>query len=72
MATDLRIDAENKPGALAAIAKALGDAGVNIEGYCGVGNGGQGVIHLLVDDAAGAVACSRAGRTRSPWSARRC
>jgi hypothetical protein len=54
MATDLRIDAENKPGALASIAKALGDAGVNIEGYCGVGNGGQGVIHLLVDDAAGA------------------
>ncbi len=54
MATDLRIDAENKPGALASIAKALGDAGVNIEGYCGVGNGGHGVIHLLVDDAAGA------------------
>jgi hypothetical protein len=54
MATDLRIDAENHPGVLAAIAGALGDAGVNIEGYCGVANGGRGVIHLLVDDAAGA------------------
>jgi hypothetical protein len=54
MATDLRIDAENKPGVLAAIAKSLGDAGVNIEGYCGVGNAGQGTIHVLVDDAAGA------------------
>ena len=54
MATDLRIDADNRPGVLAAIAGALGSAGVNIEGYCGVGSGGKGSIHLLVDDAAGA------------------
>ena len=54
MPTDLRIDADNHPGVLAAIAGALGSAGVNIEGYCGVGSGGKGSIHLLVDDAAGA------------------
>ena len=54
MTTDLRIDADNHPGVLAAIAGALGGAGVNIEGYCGVGTGGRGIIHLLVDDAAGA------------------
>jgi len=54
LATDLRIDADNHPGVLAAIASALGSAGVNIEGYCGVGSGGKGSIHLLVDDAAGA------------------
>ena len=54
MPTDLRIDADNRPGVLAAIAAALGSAGVNIEGYCGVGAGGKGSIHVLVDDAAGA------------------
>jgi hypothetical protein len=54
MPTDLRIDADNRPGVLAAIAGALGSAGVNIVGYCGVGAGGKGSIHLLVDDAAGA------------------
>ena len=51
MPTDLRIDADNRPGVLAAIAGALGSAGVNIVGYCGVGAGGKGSIHLLVDDA---------------------
>ena len=54
MSTDLRIDADNRPGALAAIASALGEAGVNIEGYCGAAEGGRGVVHLLVDDAGGA------------------
>ena len=61
MPTDLRIDADNRPGVLAAIAGALGSAGVNIVGYCGVGAGGKGSIHLLVDDAA---ALAR------PWRAR--
>lgn len=54
MPTDLRIDADDRPGVLAAIARALGSAGVNIDGYCGVTTGGRGAIHLLVDDAAGA------------------
>lgn len=54
MPTNLRIDADDRPGVLAAIAGALGEAGVNIAGYCGVTTGGHGTIHLLVDDAAGA------------------
>lgn len=35
MAKDLKIKLEDKPGALATIGEALGQAGVNIEGICG-------------------------------------
>ena len=37
----------------------LGAAGVNIEGFCALtSGGGQGEIHLLVDDAADALAAA--------------
>jgi hypothetical protein len=51
MATDLSVSVKDEPGGLAGVAKALGDAGVNIEGLAGLGGGGSGHIHLLVEDA---------------------
>lgn len=54
MATDLTISVEDQPGGLAAIGEALGNAGVNIEGICGVGLGDRGLIHVLVEDASAA------------------
>jgi hypothetical protein len=52
MAKDLAIAVEDRPGQLAGIGEALGKAGINIEG--GYGSGPEGVIHVLVEDAAGA------------------
>jgi hypothetical protein len=54
MATDLSVSLPDQPGGLATAAKALGAAGVNIEGLAGLGGGGTGHIHLLVEDAAAA------------------
>lgn len=52
MAKDLRLLLEDKPGQLAKVGEALGKAGVNIDGLCGVTWEGKGVIHVLVEDAA--------------------
>ncbi len=54
MATDLSILVPDEPGGLARAAEALGAAGVNVEGLAGLGGGGTGHIHLLVEDAVGA------------------
>jgi hypothetical protein len=54
MATDLSMSLPDQPGALANAAKALGAAGVNIEGLAGLGGGGTGHVHLLVEDAGAA------------------
>jgi len=54
MATDLSISLPDEPGGLAKAAKALGAAGVNVEGIAGLGGGGHGHVHLLVEDAAAA------------------
>ena len=54
MSKDLMVILVNRPGTLADAAEALGRAGVNIEGGCGFPSGGEGVLHLLVEDAAGA------------------
>lgn len=54
MATDLSIHVSDEPGGLAGAAEALGAAGVNIEGLAGLGGGGEGHVHLLVEDAAAA------------------
>ena len=51
MLTDLTISLGDHPGSLAKVGEALGKAGVNIEGICGVTVQGKGVIHLLVGDA---------------------
>ncbi len=60
MATDLRIVVDDRPGGLAAVGEALGSAGINIEGLCGVGLGDRGVIHVLVEDGAAARAALEA------------
>jgi hypothetical protein len=54
MATDLTIMLEDRPGELARVGKALGDAGVNIDGVIGLTVAGKGEVHVLVDDAAAA------------------
>ncbi len=54
MATDLAVSVADQPGGLADVGEALGNAGINIEGLCGVGLGDRGVIHLLVEDGAAA------------------
>ena len=54
MATDLSILVADEPGGLARAAEALGAAGVNVEGLAGLGGGGTGHIHLLVEDSGGA------------------
>ena len=51
MAKDLTLHLEDKPGALAKVGEALGKAGINIDGLCGVTCEGKGVIHVLVEDA---------------------
>lgn len=54
MATDLTVILEDQPGTLAQLGEALGRAGINIDGGCGVPCGDEGEIHLLVQDAAAA------------------
>ena len=54
MATDLSISLPDEPGGLAKAAQALGAAGVNVEGIAGLGGGGRGHVHLLVEDAGAA------------------
>jgi hypothetical protein len=54
MATDLGVTVEDRPGGLADVGEALGNAGINIEGLCGIGLGDRGVIHILVEDAGAA------------------
>jgi hypothetical protein len=51
MAFDLTIDIENTPGALAEVAAAISDAGVNIAAATCVGPGAQAELHILVPHA---------------------
>ena len=51
MATDLTVYLDDHPGELARISGLLGEAGVNIGGFCAVSSGGgKAEVHLLVDD----------------------
>jgi hypothetical protein len=54
MATDLRIETENRPGQLASLGEELGKSGINIQGFCGTVTDGQGIVHLLVEDGGAA------------------
>jgi hypothetical protein len=54
MSTDLGVQVADSPGGLADVGEALGNAGVNIEGLCGIGLGDRGVIHVLVEDGGAA------------------
>ena len=51
MAADLVIDIENTPGALAQVAAAISDAGVNIAAATCVGSGERAELHILVPHA---------------------
>jgi hypothetical protein len=51
MAVDLVIDIENTPGALAQVAAAISDAGVNIAAATCVGPGERAELHILVPRA---------------------
>jgi hypothetical protein len=51
MAVDLAIDIENTPGALARVAAAISDAGVNIAAATCVGPGERAELHILVPHA---------------------
>jgi hypothetical protein len=51
MPFDLAIDIENTPGALAQVAAAISDAGVNIAAATCVGSGERAELHILVKHA---------------------
>jgi hypothetical protein len=54
MAVDLVIDIENTPGALAKVAAAISDAGVNIAAATCIGAGDRAELHILVPRAGAA------------------
>lgn len=51
MATDLTVVLEDRAGQLAHLGEALGDAGVNVEGFCATTQDGVGIVHVLVENA---------------------
>jgi hypothetical protein len=51
MSVDLVIDIENSPGALAEVATAISDAGVNIAAATCLGDGDRAELHILVPHA---------------------
>src|ERR671911_2760572 len=51
MAFDLVIEMENTPGALAEVAAAISDAGVNIAAATCIGTGDRAELHILVPHA---------------------
>ena len=67
MAVDLVIDVENSPGALADVAAAISDAGVNIAAATCIGPGNRAELHILVphgEAARHALAISHVAVTR--------
>src|SRR3954454_7294230 len=54
MAVDLVIDIENAPGALARVAAAISDAGVNVAAATCMGTGERAELHILVKHAGAA------------------
>jgi hypothetical protein len=54
MAKDLTVILENVPGTFASMGEALGGAGINVEGIAGFVPATEGIVHLLVEDPAGA------------------
>jgi hypothetical protein len=50
MARDLTVVLQDRPGELARLGQATGQAGLNIQGMCAITGEGKGVIHLLLDD----------------------
>jgi hypothetical protein len=59
MSTDLTVILDDRPGQLARLGRATGEAGVNIRGLAAFTGEGKGVVHVLVDDDS-AVRCREA------------
>ena len=51
MSVDIVIEVENKPGALASVAAAVSDAGVNLAAATCIGKGDTAELHILVPHA---------------------
>jgi len=54
MAKDMTVVLKDRPGTLADMGEALGRAGINIDGICGVHCQDETAIHILVEDVDGA------------------
>jgi hypothetical protein len=50
--TELVVILDDRPGTAAQLGAVLGEAGINIEGVCGVVSGNEGVLHVLVESDA--------------------
>ncbi len=66
MATELTVKLQNRAGQLGALTGALADAGVNIKSLAATTGGGQGTVHVVVEerDAAKARRAIRAKKYR--------
>ncbi len=51
MSTNLTLVMDDRPGALADLGIALGRAGINVEGICGIVSEGKARVHFLVENA---------------------
>ena len=51
MAIDMVVEADNEPGALARVAAAISDAGVNLAAATCLGSGQRAELHILVEHA---------------------
>ena len=59
---NLTVSIAHQSGAMQKMAEALGNASVNIEGFCDYVVNGQGIVQLVVDDAVSArAALEKAG-----------
>jgi hypothetical protein len=56
MPKDLTVVLQDRPGELARLGQATGEAGINLQGMCAFTGEGRGIIHILVDDAKAAAA----------------
>ena len=50
MAYDITVVIDDLPGTLAKVGEVLGNAGVNIEGYCSFPSGGKSYLHVLLQE----------------------
>jgi hypothetical protein len=53
MAYDITVIIDDLPGTLAQVGETLGNAGINIDGYCSFLSGGKSYLHVLVEDVVG-------------------
>jgi len=64
MAKELTVSMPNKPGQLAALADALGKAGVNIQALSAATAGGKGIIRVVPSDPGKAKRALKAAKIR--------